>query len=80
MEKTIHKAEACFQTTDNEDGSFWIWAYDPRGEKISLGNCRDIMIGFDLEPSTSMKEADDLAALLRKHVTHVRLQAQHDRG
>jgi hypothetical protein len=75
MGKTTHKAEAYFQTSDNEDGTFWIWAYDPRGEKISLGDCRDIMIGLDLAPTTTIQQADELSALLRKHVKTIRLQS-----
>jgi hypothetical protein len=75
MGKTLHKADAYFETSDNEDGTFWIWAYDPRGEKISLGDCRDIMIGLDLDTATTMQEADELAELLRKRVKYIRLQA-----
>ncbi|MDR3716050.1 MAG: hypothetical protein P4L51_24865 [Puia sp.] len=75
MEKTFHKAEAYFQTSDNPDGTFWIWAYDPRDEKISLGDCRDILIGLDLEPTTTVQEADALSALLRKHVKTIHLQS-----
>ncbi len=75
MKKTMHKAEAYFQTSDNADGTFWIWAYDPRGGKISLGDCPDIMIGLDLEPATTMQEADALSTLLRKHVKNIRLQS-----
>jgi hypothetical protein len=77
MGKTFHKAEAYFQTSDNPDGTFWIWAYDPRGEKISLGDCRDIMIGLDLEPTTTAQEADALSALLRKHVKTIHLQSRN---
>ncbi len=44
-------------------------------KKISLGDCRDIMIGLDLEPTTTIQEADALSALLRKHVTTIRLQS-----
>jgi hypothetical protein len=75
MGKTIHKAAAYFETSDSEDGTFWIWVYDPSGEKISLGDCRDIMIGLDLEATTTMHEADALSALLRKHVKSIRLQS-----
>jgi hypothetical protein len=75
MGNRLHKADAYFQTSDNEDGTFWIWAYNPRGEKISLGDCHDIMIGLDLDPATTMQEADELAALLRKRVNYIRLQS-----
>jgi len=76
MKKTFHEADAYFQTSDHSDGTFWIWAYDPRGQKISLGDCEDIMIGLDLNASTSMAEADALSALLRKHVKSIRLQSR----
>jgi hypothetical protein len=75
MSKTRHTADAYFQTSDREDGTFWIWAYDPRGQKISLGDCSDIMIGLDLEPGTSIVDADELAAMLRKHVKSITLQS-----
>jgi hypothetical protein len=75
MSDTLCKAEAYFQTSDAEDGTFSIWAYDPTGKKLSLGNCRDILLMLDLKPSTSIAEADALSDLLRKHVKTIRLQS-----
>jgi hypothetical protein len=71
----LRTAEAYFQTSDHEDGTFSIWAYDPTGKKLSLGNCRDILLMLDLHPSTSVADADTLSALLRKHVKSIRLQS-----
>jgi hypothetical protein len=76
MSQNFHKADAYFQTSDNDDGTFWIYAYDPRGEEITLGDCRDIGIGLDLDPTTSIHDADALAAMLRKHVKSIRLWAK----
>jgi hypothetical protein len=75
MNNTLCKADAYFQTSDHEDGTFSIWAYDPTGKKLSLGNCRDILMMLDLDPSSSVAEADALASLLRKHVKSIRLQS-----
>jgi hypothetical protein len=74
MAKTLHRAKAYFQTSDNADGTFSVWAYDPHGEKITLGNCPDIMISLDLDPAMTMQQADEIADALRKHVKYIRLQ------
>jgi hypothetical protein len=72
--RSFSKADCYFQTSDNEDGTFWIWA-SPQGQPLKVAG-QTITIGLDLTPGTSMKEADDLAVLLRKYVSHVRIS--HD--
>ena len=71
MSYSFSKADCFFQTSDNEDGTFWISA-SPQGEALKLGG-RAIQVALDLKPDTPMKEADELAAMLRKYVAHVRL-------
>jgi hypothetical protein len=71
MSDSFSKADCFFQTSDNEDGTFWISA-SPQGESLKLGG-QAIQVGLDLKPDTSMKEADELAAMLRKYVAHVRI-------
>lgn len=71
MDNSYSKAYCYFQTSDKDDGTFWISA-SPQGEPLKLAG-RNIGIGLDLKPDTPMKEADDLAALLRKYVSHVRI-------
>ena len=71
MSGTFSKADCYFQTSDNEDGTFWISA-SPRGEPLKLAG-QVINFGLDLRPDTPMKEADELAARLRKYVAHVRI-------
>ena len=71
MTYSFSKPDCYFQTSDNEDGTFWISA-SPQGEPLKLGG-RVIQVGLDLRPDTPMKEADELAAKLRKYVAHVRI-------
>lgn len=71
MSDSFSKAYCYFQTSDNEDGTFWIYV-SPQNKALKLGE-QTIEIGLDLEPGTPMKEADDLAALLRKYVIQVRI-------
>ena len=59
-----------FQTSDNTDSTFWICGST---EALTCGNVQDVQIALDLEPTTSMADADALSALLRKHVKAVRL-------
>lgn len=54
-----------FQTSDNLDGTFWI---SGATDALAFGNVRYIQVGLELNPDTSMADADALAALLRKHV------------
>ncbi|MBB5329984.1 hypothetical protein [Tunturiibacter gelidoferens] len=75
MSDTHCTTEAYFQTSDHEDGTFSIWAHDPTGKKLSLGNCHNILLMLDLHPSTSVADADALSTLLRKHVKSIRLQS-----
>lgn len=71
MNNSFSKAVCFFQTSDNEDGTFWISA-SPQGEPLKLRG-RAIQLGLDIKPETPMKEADELAAMLRKYVAHVRI-------
>ena len=71
MSNSLGKADCYFHTSDNEVGTFWI-CVDPQGESFSLGG-RTVKIGFDLRTNTPMKEPDELAARLRKYVSHVRI-------
>jgi len=71
MAKTVNKSQCYFETSDNTDGSFWIFI-SPQDQPLKLGDMH-IGIGLDLERNTPMNEADELAALLRKYVSHVRI-------
>lgn len=71
MDNSFSKAACSFHTSDNEDGTFWI-CLDSEGTPLKLGG-REVNVGLDLKPGTVMNDADDLAATLRKFVTHVRL-------
>ena len=71
MSDSFSKAACYFQTSDNEDGTFWISA-GPQGEPLKLAG-RVIQVGLDIKPDTPMKEADELAAMLRKYVAHLRI-------
>jgi hypothetical protein len=71
MSDSYSKANCYFQTSDNQDGTFWISA-SPRGEPLKIAG-RIVQVGLDLRPDTPMKEADELAAKLRKYVAHVRV-------
>jgi hypothetical protein len=68
------KAFCFFQTSDNADGTFWIWA-SPQGEPLTLDR-RDVTFGLDIKPGTPIQEAAELTALLRKYVTQVTLSRQ----
>ena len=65
------KAKCFFETSDNEDGSFWI-SVSPQDAPLELGG-REIAIGFDLNADTPLKEADEFAAQMRKYISHVRI-------
>jgi hypothetical protein len=62
-------SDVYFRTSDNDDGSFWICG----DTDLNFGSVRGIQIALDLDPKTSMADADALAALLRKHVKQARL-------
>jgi hypothetical protein len=68
----VTTAYCYFQTSDNSDGTFWI-AVQPQDNKDLKIAGRVIDVGLDLTPTTSVHEADALAALLRKHVANVRI-------
>ena len=69
---TFSKAHCYFQTSDNPDGTFWIYV-SAQDQPLKLDN-REIGIGLHLKPDMPMKEADDFAGLLNKYVTHVQVQ------
>jgi hypothetical protein len=54
------KAYCHFQTSDNEDGTFWIWA-SPQGQPLILDG-QEVTVGLDIKPGTPASEADELAA------------------
>lgn len=59
------------KTSDNEDGTFLIYA-DTEGTFLKLDGMA-IEVGIDLKPGTSIDQADDLAASMRKHVSNIRI-------
>jgi hypothetical protein len=62
-------AHCDFSTSDNSDGTFWIFV-SPQGTTLKLGD-RKVGIALNLKQRTSMADADDLANQLRKHVANV---------
>ncbi len=62
------REKSYFRAVEYGDGTPWIIC-EPQGPEIPA--LSGGFIGFDLEPGTSLQEADRIAAMLRNKVTHV---------
>jgi hypothetical protein len=65
---SFDKTKCYIKISDNEDHTFWLFPETSRPLKLGGLN---IGVGFDLKPNTPMKEADELADLMRKYITHI---------
>jgi len=57
------RAEFNFTVKEFASGTPWIVA-EPMNKMLSIGG----MIGFDLKPGTTLKQAHEIADYMRKHI------------
>ena len=67
---SFDKVECYIRTADGDSHNPTCWIFPETVRPLKLGGL-NFSVGFDLKPNTPTKEADELAALMRKYITHI---------